>query len=206
MDASAAVDAVRGCARAPALGSSAALDWTRIVLRCATARAQGVVWRARDPVQWTPRAWNVAADWLAHEARQRPIAFAVPVRVLRSWVVAARDGVRVRLFSDGGLQDGKATWAAAVFVQVAGLWRLAAAAAGSLEPAATVPAAELHGAARAWRLEAEVRARLRDSRVGDPPSSGLSPCDIFALEAWTSLQWAEPGTDEVASQPLTVPR
>ena len=39
MDASAAVDAVLGCAKAPALGSAAAQDWARVVRSCSTARA-----------------------------------------------------------------------------------------------------------------------------------------------------------------------
>ena len=108
----------------------------------------------------------------------------------------AREGVRVRIFSDGGLQAEVATWAACVFVQVEGLWRLAAAAAGALEPTATVPEAELRGAARAWALEAEVRAVLRGSQTRGPVQhTELAPEEVFALEALTTLQWAEPGSE-----------
>ena len=102
--------------------------------------------------------------------------------------------MRVRLFSDGGLREGLATWAAAAFFYVEGLWRLAAAAAGVLEPPATVPEAELHGAAQAWQLEAELRAR-RDCVLAAPICTGLTAVEIYALEVWTTLQWAAPGDE-----------
>ena len=62
-------------------------------------------------------------------------------------------------------------------------------------PMATVPEAEMRGAAQAWALEAGGRARLRERAQGATPSTGLSESDVFALEVWTSLQWAALGDE-----------
>ena len=81
---------------------------------------------------------------------------------------------------------------------MAGLWRLAAAAAGQLPPGASVPEAELHGGARAWALEQLVRGLWQGQPRTLPQGEPLGEAEVFRLEAWTSVQWADPVAGDAA--------
>ena len=106
-----------------------------------------------------------------------------------------QQGCKVRLFSDGGLREGLATWSALAVVQVGVFWRLAVAGAGRLPPGTTVPEAELVGAAQAWELEAALRERATGSAdrpiVTEEGTRQLGTVEVFHLETLAIVQWAE---------------
>ena len=89
-------------------------------------------WRAEEPIEWIPRAWNEAADFLAGRSRvagaghRAWLPCAAAVRGYREWVRGRP--AYVRAASDASQDDdGMVAWAAAVFVWIRGAWRLAAA-------------------------------------------------------------------------------
>ena len=193
VDAKAVAQASVGCARPPK-GDAAALAWRSIILYCASAERAGVRWRGWEPLVWTPRAWNAAADQLAALTRAGPIDFCMEREALNRW---GRGGcTRVRLFSDGSKAGPHVTWASLCLVEVNGLWRLAAAKSGRLPADASVPDAEWHGAAQSWQLEARVRAacvgRSTEAAAGHRKGRPLSAVEVYQLELLTNLGWAAP--------------
>lgn len=198
VDAQAVAMAAIGRGQAPRTGHGqdplAEAAWRSTVAFCARALKEGVRWRGVDPVQWTPRAFNSAADWLASVAQAGPVDWSALAHVVRSWVSSS--AVHVRLFSDGSVTDSGATWASLVVVCFDGMWRLAAARAGRLPLGATVPAAEHHALAQAWRLEASLRSgrqqMLPRRREGRP----LAPLEVYRLELLVNLAWSDVSASE----------
>ena len=195
-DAQSVASAANGRAKAPSSHSRhAGLEahaWRSIALHCERAARDGVSWRGADPIAWTPREFNAAADRLAAMAHFGPVDHAEPATRLRSWTL--RPSVHARIFSDASLTEYGVTWAALVCIEVGGLWRLAMAAAGRLPPATAVPAAEWHAAAQGWRLESLVRRTASRAEVPPGPSRctgrPLGPVEVYFFELLVNLAWA----------------
>ena len=196
-DAKAVAEAAAGVGKAPLArreGSIAAQSWRSIILYCDKAARAGVSWRGAQPVAWTPRGFNGAADRLAALTRAGPVDWAVGAAALHGW--ASGPEVRVRIFSDASRTEGHVTWAALVFVEVRRLWRLAAAASGRLASCTSVPAAEWVAAAQGWRLEAVTRRRAQTSSAGSSGGGArigrpLAGAEVYWLELLTNLAWAQ---------------
>ena len=112
---------------------------------------------------------------------------------------------RVRLFSDAGLTDAGATWAAIVLFLHDGMWRLASAKAGRLPHAVGVPAAEQHGLAQAWQLEVSERRRCTASGACAEPakrrvSRPLAPLEVYRVELLVNLAWSDLAASDAAGR------
>lgn len=152
----------------------------------------GVRWRSAEPVIWTSREHNDAADFVCSWARgrvDRTMRYHIPLKSFAQLETVCEGQVCARLFSDGGRAKGAGTWAAVVAVWARGGWRIAAIEAG--QSAGTVPWLEAHAASRAWALFAAMVADDGvDPQVRHGPAAAI-PSEV-RVEVKTRIQMGWP--------------